>query len=192
MTEKQKQLLLDIDDCYERLMKNKTSKARENAYCTMVVLSYEDEDFISNYYKFDNSKKYYQKKVIRLNRTEQIKRVADYTCAQDTIPNYSGLYLVGQCNFNPITDEHYYWIKVGKANCISDRMSKYSTHNPMLWKQDFLRTSGLSMDIKEQECHKILKMYAIEKGCGSREWFRVSREDYLRICEKGFDFFLTK
>lgn len=26
-----------------------------------------------------------------------------------------GLYLVGSCNFNPLTDEKYYWIKVGVA-----------------------------------------------------------------------------
>ena len=40
-----------------------------------------------------------------------------------------GLYLVGSCNFNPLTDEKYYWIKVGVAKTFKKRIFTYHTIN---------------------------------------------------------------
>lgn len=99
----------------------------------------------------------------------------------------TGLYLVGSTNFNPYTDEKFYWIKIGKAKNMWDRMGGYSTHNPMCWKADFLY--GEEAYSMEGQYHAKLAAVAFEKGYRSDEWFRVSRETYLAICEKGFAYF---
>ena len=44
------------------------------------------------------------------------------------VPAEKGLYFIGETHFNPITDEKYYWVKVGKASNLKNRMKSYNTH----------------------------------------------------------------
>lgn len=100
-------------------------------------------------------------------------------------PNYKGLYLIGETHFNPFTKEEYYLIKIGKSDSqLSTRMRSYNTHNPMLWRIDFRRTPSL-----EREYQDKLANLAIAKCSHNKEWFFVSREIYLDICAKGFNYF---
>ena len=76
-----------------------------------------------------------------------------------------GLYLVGTCVFNPTKEEEkYYWIKVGQASKFNQRM---------------------------RACFTILETEAIGSLSVSSEWFEVSKETYLKICNEGFNFFKT-
>lgn len=104
-----------------------------------------------------------------------------------------GLYLVGTCVFNPTKEEEkYYWIKVGQASKFNQRMRTYKTHNPMLWKGDFFFCQDQrKRDSLENLCFTILETEAIGSLSISSEWFEVSKETYLKICNEGFNFFKT-
>ena len=101
-----------------------------------------------------------------------------------------GLYLVGSCNFNPLTDEKYYWIKVGTAKAFKKRMASYRTHNPMLWKNSyFFCEDETQRYYLESQCHEILNKKAIGSLSETSEWYEVDKDTYLDICNKGFIFF---
>lgn len=101
-----------------------------------------------------------------------------------------GLYLVGSCNFNPLTDEKYYWIKVGVAKTFKKRMASYRTHNPMLWKNSyFFCEDETQRYYLESQCHEILNEKAIGSLSEASEWYEVDKDTYLDICNKGFIFF---
>ena len=101
-------------------------------------------------------------------------------------PKTQGLYLVGNTLFNPHTEEQFYLIKVGVSKNLQSRMKNYKTQNPLMFHIDYYT----ECELQEFQCHHILL-----ENCQSRidrtdEWFRISRELYLEICEKGFQFFL--
>jgi len=101
-----------------------------------------------------------------------------------------GLYLVGSCNFNPLTDEKYYWIKVGVAKTFKKRMASYRTHNPMLWKNSyFFCEDETQRYYLESQCHEILNLNAVGSLSEASEWYEVDKDTYLNICNKGFAFF---
>lgn len=107
------------------------------------------------------------------------------------IPMFAGLYLVGNTAFNPYTDEKFYFLKVGMSlKCIKERLKAYFTCNPILWKADYYECSDKKMTrFLEEQCQLVLLEKCLEICEGSTEWFRVDRETYLEICEKGFDYF---
>lgn len=98
-------------------------------------------------------------------------------------PREGGLYLIGQTFFNPITDEKYYWIKVGEASDLKRRRREYNTTTAMIWDIGYYTGN----DLTESGCHEKLKEICLHRHVD--EWFSISREDYLKICEIGFDWF---
>lgn len=98
-------------------------------------------------------------------------------------PHKDGLYLLGQTFFNPITDEKFYWIKPGTASDLKRRRRDYSTHTAMIQDIDYY----IGNELTESGCHRKLKAIALHRHAD--EWFSVSREDYLAICEQGFNWF---
>ena len=100
------------------------------------------------------------------------------------VPAEKGLYFIGETHFNPITDEKYYWVKVGKASNLKNRMKSYNTHNPMMWRIGFNNEYD-----KEEYYHEQLQKVAIAKCNHNEEWFLVDRITYLEMCEKGFSYF---
>lgn len=98
-------------------------------------------------------------------------------------PREGGLYLIGQTFFNPVTDEKYYWIKVGEASDLKRRRREYNTTTAMIW--DIGYYTGV--DLTESGCHEKLKEICLHRHAD--EWFSISRENYLKICEIGFDWF---
>lgn len=118
--------------------------------------------------------------------TSKIERPKEAT---NEVPNCSGVYLVGSTYFNPITDEKFYWIKVGKSVQLNNRMKQYATHNPMLWKNSFWPLPKERISLAENACQNVLETIGIEVAENTDEWYRVSRKDYLTICQQGFDFF---
>ena len=98
-------------------------------------------------------------------------------------PREGGLYMIGQTFFNPITDEKYYWIKVGEASNLKRRRREYNTTTAMIWDIGYYTGN----DLTESGCHEKLKEICLHRHAD--EWFSVSREEYLKICENGFDWF---
>lgn len=133
---------------------------------------------ISKYYKWDNEKGY-----VRVyngfNRNDR-----DLFEQNDIrYPFEGGLYLIGQTFFNPITDEKFYWIKVGSGTFLKERRKAYNTYTAMIWDIDY----HIENKLTEEECHFILMSKCIYRHAD--EWFSVSREEYLEICNKGFKYF---
>ena len=100
-------------------------------------------------------------------------------------PHKRGLYLLGQTFFNPNTDEKYYWLKVGWSSDLAARRSQYNTHTSMIWDIGYYVGSELS----EYECHN--KLFDLCLHRHADEWFSVPKEDYLKVCKEGFDYFTT-
>jgi hypothetical protein len=103
-----------------------------------------------------------------------------------TAPEKEGLYMVGSTNFNPITDEKLYFIKIGQAKNLKSRMKNYQGTNPLMYHIAY----NTSPNYSEQCCHNLLQTFAqCPKVEGCNEWFKVNREQYLFICEQGFKIF---
>ena len=122
---------------------------------------------------------------------------------KDNLPHTSGLYLIGNTVFNPITDEKFYLVKIGMSTNLFQRMRSYESSNPMVFHIDYkiiepkivcsrykLKNEiGRIIKAEEEKYHEILKNVSL---CGfdySKEWFHVSEEIYKQICEKKFNFF---
>jgi len=113
----------------------------------------------------------------------------------ENLKNKNGLYLIGNCTFNPYTNEKFYWIKIGTSSDIKNRIKKYRTHNPGLWVIDTFEFKPTkyyydTLEI-EKTYHTFLSTYfegkAIAKN--SREWYQISEKNYIEICQQGFSIF---
>ena len=100
-----------------------------------------------------------------------------------------GLYLIGTTTFNPYTNKPFFWIKIGKSEDLEKRMKSYCTHSPSIWKIDFQEVPKSKVDKIEKLYHALLSNIGINSAEHSKEWYEVSKEDYLKICNEKFDFF---
>lgn len=122
------------------------------------------------------------------------------------IPKKGGLYLVGNVVLNPVTNEAFYLIKVGMSTNLYNRMTDYSTSNPMMFHIDYKiieddvdyskvasyrKTTLRGRKIKpiEEQYHKAMEELNFTHFEYAKEWFIVSKEIYFEICAKKFDFF---
>ena len=120
--------------------------------------------------------------------------VRDNTFKDDGInynfPDYGGLYLIGTTHVNPITEEFFYWVKVGRASKIASRMTSYKTCCPMCYYIDFKKiTDTDTQQMAETSCHQRLRQVSLATCNHNKEWFLVDNETYLEICQKGFKYF---
>jgi phosphoglycolate phosphatase-like HAD superfamily hydrolase len=93
-----------------------------------------------------------------------------------------GLYLLGQTAFNPHTNQKYYWVKVGTTNNAKSRFSHYRTDTPTMYFIDWV--SHKEEAHSEEWYHHVLDAICLRRH--RFEWFQVTEEVYLKICEKGF------
>ena len=167
-----------MDEYYQRLRKCESTTGKKNNFLKMMEI-YNRSEVIREKWSlvpighYDNR---FKKRKI----TKKQKKVTIHTC---------GLYMVGSVYMNPYTKEEYYWIKVGKSTDIESRILTYKTHNPMIWVNDTLEVGTEYLDKMEKLCHRQLKLISSEVADNTKEWFLVSRETYLEICEKGWDYF---
>lgn len=173
----------------------------------------QSRDVIREYYKKMNDNKKLVRKILSLMVEDSILTDATYItryyhftkdgncikngfvdttefCGNELPQEKTGCYLLGQTNFNPFTNEKFYWIKVGQAINVKKRMNSYASHSPMVYKIDYLYCDANKLNLIETLCHEELKdHYAISTAQGSKEWFAVSEETYLEICEHKFNWF---
>lgn len=106
------------------------------------------------------------------------------------VPNISGLYLIGNTAFNPITQEKQYWVKVGQASDLYGTFRKrYRCTNPCVFNIDFYTYDQQHININEYACHEKLLSICEALRAGTEEWFLVSEQIYMEICEKKFAYF---
>lgn len=122
------------------------------------------------------------------------------------IPKEAGLYLVGNVVLNPTTGEVFHLIKIGMSANLYDRMKTYSTANPMMFHIDYLilednedyskiprykMVTFKNRKLKpiEAQYHKAMEKLNFARFEYAKEWFLVSEEAYLEICNKKFDYF---
>jgi len=106
-----------------------------------------------------------------------------------------GIYLLGDCHFDPYTDEKFYCVKVGNSSTdLVKRVNSYFSCNPYIAKVSLKELPRETSYKFEKACHELLESVSITRcPCDhTLEWFRVSRENYLEICEKGFKWFEEK
>ena len=108
----------------------------------------------------------------------------------NTMPEETGLYLIGNTFVNPFTKEEFYWVKVGMGGNIKKRTAQYITYNPMVYFIDSytnIKYNYVDMTIIEGVCHFLLNQKA--KSRKGQEWYCLSKLDYMSICNGGFSWF---
>lgn len=117
----------------------------------------------------------------------EVLPVIDMACAKSNTTKM-GCYFVGMVGMNPITQENYYLVKVGFATDISRRIKQYANTNPMLYHNNcVLCIDGMDeagYRDGEHNSHLYLARHAIGRAQNSNEWFYVSKETYLQMCEQ--------
>lgn len=126
------------------------------------------------------------------NRLTVVATLVEEKETKEAIPEEKeGVYLIGCTAFNPYTDEHIYYLKVGRANSVCRRLTKdYPTCCPSLWKIDNFYTN--ESKFVERFFQHELSEKAIQQAKDSKEWYQVSRETYLNFSQNGFNAFEKK
>lgn len=103
----------------------------------------------------------------------------------NSIPEYKGLYFIGESRWNPALHRPEYWVKVGKAVNIKNRLTKnYFCCCGQIWLIDFSREYD-----KEHDYHKMIERVCLAHNNHNREYFMVDEKTYLEMCAKGFSYF---
>ena len=192
--------LEQMEELYREIRKKPLSSAeRGTLYLTMKTLYRRSPD-VKQYWDYHPSQRLYknrftQRQIPKCVSTVRTIGSGKYAGAFDDginydTPDYGGLYLVGSTYFNPKTDEKFYWIKVGLASRLNDRMGQYNTCCAMLYRIDYLKIAGEQQRKEiEHSYHQRLRAISLATCNHNKEWFLVDRETYLTICEKGFKYF---
>ena len=126
-----------------------------------------------------------------LSNTPTFQNLADKK--KKEVSSDPGVYLIGETRFNPQNEEKFYLVKVGKSRNLEKRMKQYRVTNPMVYHIDYFpfRYDEPSMyGSFENLCGYILASITKGRVDGTEEWYLVNQQDYIEICNKGFNFFL--
>ena len=96
--------------------------------------------------------------------------------------DFSGLYLMS--NIVVKNNELQYLIKVGQSKCISNRLKRYKTENPLAECLAIFPCSQDMLNEKEKYFHNQLQI--LGKRIDKTEWYSVSKNDFENISVKKF------
>ena len=201
----------DIEMYYKRIVKATTTITRSRNYesiCEIIKLCPDVAEYweIDNReYKYINKVKLVKKYFVAERESKIFHNIDNPLGNREVIPKESGLYLVSNTIFNPMTNEEFFMVKIGMSSNLYNRMKDYSISNPMMFHIDYKtidcsQFDTMSMYDRRKRSQAYLKeiedLYHEEMEKRnfihfeySREWFIVDRETYMEICEKKFDFF---
>lgn len=179
--------LEQMDSLYAQLLQATDTYSRQ-------CLKAEMEDLMRHHYEvrgmwsFNPKQRYIKDQFFKIGGT--LTRSGEGSPAEIP-PMFGGLYLFGQTAFNPITRTPLFFIKVGQAKSFKDRCKQYKTHNPAVWRIEFLLVEdNTAKNGMETDCHAMLTERGLHhESENSTEWYEVSEELYTEICEKGFSYF---
>ena len=104
---------------------------------------------------------------------------------EKTIPTYSGLYLIGEINYEDDTNYLVYKVKIGKGKNLKNRLKTYITYSTSVKLFDTCYVHDIVLDKEEERMHDILDKYCWHVG--DTEWCVVSRENYQILKKYGFN-----
>lgn len=111
--------------------------------------------------------------------------VLDMPCATET-DNRAGLYFLGMGGRNPITEQDYYLVKVGRAQNVAERIKQYAITNPMVYTTHCIYPvdNGREEAVRlERVAHETIAKLAYARAQNAREWFYVDKETYMMLCQ---------
>ena len=79
------------------------------------------------------------------------------------------------------------YIKVGRTTNLKRRMLNYIQHNPLARLIVHVPTSFMSSFLKEKYYHKRCKALGFKRHKFSKEWYKVTTEEYKKITTEGFN-----
>lgn len=169
----------EITSTYEVLkVNNENLDAEEMKFFIELSLSAYALNYFKKYYDIDSE--------LHLVRTDNKIETMKFDCT-DCDYEEAGLYFIGMCGFNPLTEEKYYLVKVGSASNIKKRVRQYLGMNPMIYNNGNILPLGNQnktvRETLESNCHRFLEKRAYAKAAHAEEWFYVSRDTYLELCE---------
>ena len=189
------ELLKEVEKLHNKMLNCVSTNGKANNGWAIIHLLREHPE-LKKYWYYDSNIRKWDNRFIKIQEYNVVNnQLVDcgYSivdgCIIDPItnlkqaPKHEGLYLLGQTTFNPYTDEKQYWVKVGYGSNLNSRLQAYTTTSPCTALIDTTHRT------KEAFCHQILKMISIGKCQQNREWFLVSREVYLAICDRKFAYF---
>ena len=178
--------LIMMDELYDSMCRCSSSTGKGFSGRRMDNLM-EEYPVLNEYWERTNARRWVDRfvKIKDVTNLTPDTEIPDFDDGIDyDAPNAKGLYFIGETHFNPITHEEFYWVKIGKAVNLRNRMRQYNTHCPMLWRIDF------SGDYAYENVYHIwLRQHCIAACNHNEEWFMVDRDTYLAMCEKGFAYF---
>lgn len=195
-----KEILGLIEMYYER-MNNCASTSGKSNNGHKIILILEDNPRATNYWKYDPNRRAWADRFTKIR--EYSDSLDDYAIVNDfnirngivideitdlkRAPSVRGVYLLGNCTCNPYTNQKQYWIKVGRAKNISQRMGAYTTCCPCTALLDTLETE---QDVAvENICQSLLSDNSVGRCQINREWWLVDEKMYKGISEQKFNYF---
>lgn len=179
----------EIKEEVRKEMKYRTGDVSRYHYQIAVEL-FNTYSFLHNEWEHFPEKHFIKDRFVKKTISVELGK-GDFPIPPATIPTKKtcGLYLIGTTTFNPYTNKPFFWIKIGKSEDLEKRMKSYYTHSPSIWKIDFQEVPKSKVDKIEKLYHALLSNIGKNSAEHSKEWYEVSKEDYLTICNEKFDFF---
>ena len=168
----------DIIKEMERRIKGNSSYHYKNA-----VDLYNTYDFLHDIWDYKPYEMYIKDRFVRKLNPESLPQ------QEVEMPESSGVYMIGTTAVNPYTGEEFFWVKVGQSDNLYDRVKTYNIYNPTMWKANYLLIKKEDLRNVEKFFHIELEKICMNRSNTSREWFQVSKQDYILLCEKGFNYF---
>lgn len=162
----------------ERRIKGNSSYHYKNA-----VELYNTYDFLHDIWEYRPYEMYIKDRFVRKLNPDSLPQ------QEVEMPESSGVYMIGTTAVNPYTGEEFFWIKVGQSDNLYKRVKTYNIYNPTMWKATYLLLEKEYLRDIEKYLHEQLGKICINRSNTSREWFQVSKQDYINLCEKGFNCF---
>ena len=185
--------LLEKIKFYYDIMKNAGNSYDRADSGYKIIAIMREEPKVEEYWEYRPKEHFWIDRFVKIKEYNGVAIINDIPTFVDentnlkNVPSDSGLYFISQVHFNPITNEKYYWVKIGLSKNIHSRFASYKTCCPMLYKIDFLLCNDYVK--RESLYHRELEHFALSRNQNNAEWWQVDEDTYLTMCKKGFDYF---
>lgn len=179
-----------IETEYKKMIKARSVTTRKK--CGDIILkAMEIVPETKKYWGYNPDAFYWQDRFFKIgeeNTTKiEVKKFIDEVTDLKNAPNFGGLYFLGSTHFNPITNECFFAVKIGLSNNINKRMKQYRTNCAMIYPIEYKECEDY--EIQERKFQRKLSRLALYANQNNDEWYFVSKEIYLELCNKGFAYF---